>query len=1450
MKATLLPCLLALCCCQLSQQMQLSEEQTVTRSRSSDRSYRTTFRSYRTTYRRVGATGGTGQQTQMGDISWDSDDLSMNGDNDLWSDSDFDIDTGGDFDFDDRIDGTGDIGGEDGLDWSIDMSGGSGSGSGSGTGTESGSGGQLKPGFNVMQLYGATNDPAQPSYPLVPSARPVDNSSKYIDGRVPQPPQRVRLRGNQSDMNPNEGRVEVFYNGQWGLVCDDHFSEAEANVACLSLGFKSGSNRVYSGSFFGTGGYSARDIRMERLRCSPSAEEVGLHQCSHSHLNRCSLDNTAGVECQYNEGCEFGWTGFDGLCYRVEAASPKTPEDAARVCEAQDSTLAYVLSESENNFISNMLYTKFNNLSAVWTGGQYALIERQRSEPRGGRESSEYEDSWVYKDKQHIISPDKAVWFPGFGYQLSSMRPQDEEKKSCLALSKIFYNSRTRNNTEVNYFWWDNVSCKTRLPFVCQKLAETSDCYNGTGVDYMGDAIRTEDGSLCQMWGSDNPDWRMRSSRGRSGRISSRARGRGRGRGSGRRGGAQRAGGRAFGRGGGRGRSGSSSRRRTSSGSSYSYSSSSSYSYSSSSVSSGGNTVTEHNFSGWRRNYLDDHNYCRNPDRDRKPWCWLNKKNGLYGYCNIRKCNATRPTSAPPASNLPNASFDSPMCNRPDKFFCPSMINYRPTCVRRIDVCDGYKDCIGGEDESPSFCRSYMCSPEEFYCSQSHRCIPTGRVCDGIPDCELRDDERPEACETYRPDYNSTETSVDLPGYQKTENIAEPELPLSTNLVIYLSLTLMECKARCDRSGRAAVTRCAGFIFTQQGIFNASECSLLTERLTEVTIGEATSLTYYEKEQTCDPTTQYSCQNGNCVSNRLKCNGFDDCGDFSDEVEPTSCERPRPTFSVRLSGGKGPYEGRLEVKLFKEWGLVCDDGLDASLGELVCRNLGYSQGFERLVFNAKREFSQGSGQFLMNSVDCSGINDTDASLYDCQHAGWKQGSCSINNIAGLVCRRQRACTSKEFRCVDRCVPLSAMCNGISDCPDMSDEMTCGNMTLQLRGVNNSLTESAGFLEVIRGNISGTICDDQFGERELQVACRHLGFARGGGRIVSQGTYEVPRDLVMWVHDIACNGSESNLFDCNIASWGNSHCDVSEAVAIQCGLPDTTTQQPTTTAAPTTTQRITTKPPPGATTTTIGPTTSSLPGCGKRFGRFPMGRIINGYKAISGQFPWQVGIRLRLSSTQHQQWCGGTIISDRWIVSAAHCFEEHPKSSYMLRIGDVDNSMREKNEREMNVDLLIKHPGYTGNPEFDYDIALLRVKPDRLGYIKFHDTVQPACLPDRDLVPLPGTACHISGWGSIGAYDPPKNLMAAKVPLIDHARCNQLYLNRITQRMLCAGYEAGGIDSCQGDSGGPLVCSINGTYVLLGATSWGEGCAQPGAPGVYANVKNLREWIDQTIASNP
>lgn len=85
-----------------------------------------------------------------------------------------------------------------------------------------------------------------------------------------------------------------------------------------------------------------------------------------------------------------------------------------------------------------------------------------------------------------------------------------------------------------------------------------------------------------------------------------------------------------------------------------------------------------------------------------------------------------------------------------------------------------------------------------------------------------------------------------------------------------------------------------------------------------------------------------------------------------------------------------------------------------------------------------------------------------------------------------------------------------------------------------------------------------------------------------------------------------------------------------------------------------------------------------------------------------------------------------------------------------------------------------------------------------------------------------------------------NLMRVSVPIVSKSTCQQVYqsMNTITDRMICAGYTAGGKDSCQGDSGGPLTSS----GVLYGIVSWGRGCAQPRYPGVYSNVANLRSWI--------
>lgn len=160
-----------------------------------------------------------------------------------------------------------------------------------------------------------------------------------------------------------------------------------------------------------------------------------------------------------------------------------------------------------------------------------------------------------------------------------------------------------------------------------------------------------------------------------------------------------------------------------------------------------------------------------------------------------------------------------------------------------------------------------------------------------------------------------------------------------------------------------------------------------------------------------------------------------------------------------------------------------------------------------------------------------------------------------------------------------------------------------------------------------------------------------------------------------------------------------------------------------------------------------------------------------------------------------------------------------------------------------MDQVCTHPKYDDRT-MDYDIALLRLdKP-----VSYSDAMRPICLPSSTENFPSGTQCVVTGWGKIRDSGPVSDkLRVASVPIIDHSKCRQMYGgNRITERMTCAGYERGGIDSCQGDSGGPLACMENGTLVLAGVVSWGFGCADERQPGVYANTINLKSWIERIM----
>ncbi|KFP82185.1 Transmembrane protease serine 9, partial [Apaloderma vittatum] len=140
-----------------------------------------------------------------------------------------------------------------------------------------------------------------------------------------------------------------------------------------------------------------------------------------------------------------------------------------------------------------------------------------------------------------------------------------------------------------------------------------------------------------------------------------------------------------------------------------------------------------------------------------------------------------------------------------------------------------------------------------------------------------------------------------------------------------------------------------------------------------------------------------------------------------------------------------------------------------------------------------------------------------------------------------------------------------------------------------------------------------------------------------------------------------------------------------------------------------------------------------------------------------------------------------------------------------------------------------------------DVAVLELKSP----VTFTKYIQPVCLPDAAHHFPASKKCLISGWGYLREdfLVKPEFLQKATVELLDQKLCSSLYSDALTDRMMCAGYLEGKIDSCQGDSGGPLVCQEpSGKFFLAGIVSWGIGCAEARRPGVYTRVTKLRDWI--------
>lgn len=251
---------------------------------------------------------------------------------------------------------------------------------------------------------------------------------------------------------------------------------------------------------------------------------------------------------------------------------------------------------------------------------------------------------------------------------------------------------------------------------------------------------------------------------------------------------------------------------------------------------------------------------------------------------------------------------------------------------------------------------------------------------------------------------------------------------------------------------------------------------------------------------------------------------------------------------------------------------------------------------------------------------------------------------------------------------------------------------------------------------------------------------------------------------------------------------------------------------------------------------------------------PAQAIVGGSDASPGEYPFVAHVVIDRSFQ-----CTGTLVAPNWVVTAAHCSSLTPGGVVNVPVGQPGQLIEVSigalktprssllggyttDGEKRSVARAIVHPGYTTG-QSGYDVSLLELaQPSTKTPVQVAGAAEEAFW-------APGTLATIAGFGvTEEGGDQPAILQEAQVPIVTDAYAKAAYPRDFeSTSQIGAGYDKGGVDTCQGDSGGPLLVpniAAPGTFRLAGDTSYGDGCARPGRPGIYGRLGDdtLREWI--------